>query len=269
YIVYGFDHSVENASGPDIRINGNAFTIAGNASACWTEPGTVWVSQDDNGDGRANDTWYELRGSLSGTPAAIPRYAVTYLRPTGTNTGGTWMDNLGNAGVYFKHFPPQFSGDLTFAGTKLDIDYRVDHPGYVDTVSTSAFDISNAMQADGSPADLMYIDFVRVQCALLAEAGAFGEISTELVNAPSDLNMPDPGSLLAGVESGDGNYTYTAINNSGYSLSVSIGGQTKTLAPGGSSAVFALETSTAYVDFSGGNVTFTAAGGTVTFTDRP
>jgi hypothetical protein len=259
-IVYGFDHSVDNAQGPDIRIEGNAFTN-------WNEPGTVWVSRDDNGDGKANDTWYELRGSLAGTPAEVRRYAVTYLRPTGTNTGGTWIDNLGGSGVYFKHFPPQFSGDLTFAGTKLDVDYRIDYPDYVDTVSASKFDISDAIQADGSPATLQYIDFVKIQCAVLEEAGIFGEISTEVVTAPSDLNMPDPATLLTGAAAGPGTYAYTAVNNSGYTLSVTIGGQTKTLAPGGS-ADFTLATSTAYFDFSGGNVTFTRAGNTVTFVNR-
>jgi hypothetical protein len=259
YIVYGFGHSVDNAQGPDIRIEGNAFTN-------WNEPGTVWVSQDNNGDSKANDTWYELRGSLAGTAAAVRRYTVTYLRPTGTNTGGTWIDNLGGSGVYFKHFPPQFSGDLTFVGTKLNVDYRIDHPGYVDTVSTSKFDISDAMQADGTPATLQYIDFVKIQCAILEEAGIFGEISTEVVAAPSDINMPDPAMLLTGVASG-GNYTYTAVNSSGYPLAVTIGSQTQTLTPGGS-ASFTLATPTASFNFSGGNVTFTRAGNTVTFVNR-
>jgi hypothetical protein len=266
YVVYGFDHSVDNAEGPDIRIDGNAFKVAGGDSF-WTEPGTVWVSRDDNGDGEANDSWYELRGSLAGTSAEIRRYAVSYLKPAGDNTGGVWIDNLGNSGVYFKSFPPQFSGDLTFVGTKLDIDYSVDYPGYVDTFSTNRFDISDAMQADGSPASLGYIDFVRIQCALLTEAGAFGEISTEIAGAPSDLNMNDPAMLLTGVDAGGGTYTYTAVNNSGYGLSVTLGGQTKALAPG-DSVSFTLTASAAYFDFSGGNVTFTGAGNTVTFRDR-
>ncbi|MDR1586274.1 MAG: hypothetical protein LBS57_02325 [Treponema sp.] len=256
YIVYGFDHSVENAEGPDIRINGNAFIN-------WNEPGTVWVSQDDNGDGEANDTWYELRGSLTGTAAAIQRYAVSYLQPAGTNTGGTWIDNLGNTGVYFKHFPPQFSGDLTFVGTKLDIGYTVDHHGYVDTVSTNKFEINDAMQADGSSAALRYVDFVKIQCALLVEAGIFGEISTE-TGVPFDLSIPNPELLIQGTLVGGGQYNYRFVNNSGYDLTLAIEGQSYEVLRNAERTI-TLDKAQVYFDYYGGNVTFTKAPGLVTF----
>jgi hypothetical protein len=51
YIVFGFDHSVENGSGGDLYIRGNAFE--GNSEA-----GVVWVMQDENGNGLPDDTWY-------------------------------------------------------------------------------------------------------------------------------------------------------------------------------------------------------------------
>jgi hypothetical protein len=79
--------------------------------------------------------------------------------------------------------------------------------------------------------------------------------------------MDDTNMRLTGVASGDGTYTYTAVNSSSYELSVTIGGQTQPLAQG-QSTDFTLAASTAYFDFSGGNVTFTSAGNMVIFADR-
>ena len=44
----------------------------------------------------------------------------------------------------------------------------------------TGFRISNAMYADGTPANLAFIDFVKVQVAVQATSGALGEISTEV-----------------------------------------------------------------------------------------
>ena len=41
-------------------------------------------------------------------------------------------------------------------------------------------DISNAIYPDGSPADIKYIDFVKVHTGVNAKAGWLGEISTEV-----------------------------------------------------------------------------------------
>ena len=56
YIVLGFDHTVVNSDGEDIIIYGNAMNT-------FSEPGIVHVMQDENGNGRPDDTWYELAGS--------------------------------------------------------------------------------------------------------------------------------------------------------------------------------------------------------------
>ena len=50
------------------------------------------------------------------------------------------------------------------------------------------FKISNAVNLDGSPADLQYIDFVKVQSAINHVAGGLGEISTEVMGF-EDENM--------------------------------------------------------------------------------
>ena len=48
------------------------------------------------------------------------------------------------------------------------------------SVAKCYFKISNAVNADGTAADLQYIDFVKVQTAINFVAGALGEISTEV-----------------------------------------------------------------------------------------
>lgn len=76
----GFDHSVYNK--PDVSSNGGYdFSIIGNPFDGSSEPGIVYVMQDENGDGLPNDTWYELRGSETGKAETYQHYAVTYYRP--------------------------------------------------------------------------------------------------------------------------------------------------------------------------------------------
>jgi hypothetical protein len=43
------------------------------------------------------------------------------------------------------------------------------------------FKIANAIAADGTPANLQYIDFVKVQCAVNYVSGPNGEISTDVL----------------------------------------------------------------------------------------
>ena len=192
YIVMGFDHSVENKEGEyDLEINGNAFS--GNS-----EPAIVWVMQDENGDGLPNDTWYELKGS------AIPeqttrQYDITYYKPKETRTNVIWVDNEGKTGSvdinsYHSqdyYFPMFIQGNsYTLYGTKLapltenvgGIWYNRDYEwGYVDNYGTNkdCFDIGNAVQRDGTPIKLKYIDFVMVQTGISSKAENIGELSTE------------------------------------------------------------------------------------------
>jgi hypothetical protein len=188
--VYGFDHSVENTGGYSLKIYGNAFPG-------WSEPGTVWVMQDENGNGEPDDTWYELAGSETGKPSAKQRYALAYGAGNGTvdNMGvvGSFPDSTYYGGDY--GFPAGSGNYTIYSGTRL-LDKTSTNSeghiinegyawGYVDNVgsggedSYSSFRISDAIQMDGTPADLKYIDFVRVQTAVTKYAGILGEISTE------------------------------------------------------------------------------------------
>ena len=54
--------------------------------------------------------------------------------------------------------------------------------------SDNHFKISDAVTWDGKPANLRYIDFVKVQTAVSDKAGWIGEVSTEIFSI-ADYNM--------------------------------------------------------------------------------
>ena len=212
YIIVGFDHSISNSGDYDIAILGNSFSGS-------SEPGVVWVMQDENGNGLPDDTWYELAGSETGKVETIQNYAVTYYRPGEPQKPVQWSDNLGNSGEidYLKQFHRQDyyyplwieADSYTLTGTCLaarNFDasengtYWVNAEydwGYVDNFSpidrltdndnanaeanANHFKISNAIDANGKTKHLEFIDFIKVQCAVNAKSGWLGEISTEVL----------------------------------------------------------------------------------------
>ena len=124
YLTAGFDHSVESSTdgGFDLQITGNAHSSS-------SEPGIIWVSQDENGNGLPDDTWYELRGSEYGKPETWQDYAVTYYRPAENGMSVEWTDNRGGSGTIdylpaYHHqdtyYPVWITADrYTLRGTRL------------------------------------------------------------------------------------------------------------------------------------------------------
>ena len=91
-IVAAFAEPVPNTGGYDLYVKGNQFDTS-------SEPGIVWVSQDANGDGAPNDTWYELRGSEYDNAETIRGYKITYTRPAEADAPVAWSDNAGGSGT--------------------------------------------------------------------------------------------------------------------------------------------------------------------------
>lgn len=219
YIIAGFDHSVDNSGDYDIAILGNSFDGS-------SEPGIVWVMQDENGNGLPDDTWYELAGSETGKAETSQQYAITYYRPSAPQMPVQWTDNLGQSGQieYLKSFHSQDyyyplwieAESYTLTGTCLEprnydksgngtywVNKHFDW-GYVDNFSpidrlpgensgaegnaTNYFKIANAIDFELEPIDLDYIDFVKVQVGVNAQSGWLGELSTEVCGI-SDYNM--------------------------------------------------------------------------------
>ena len=206
YIVVGFDHSIDNTDNYDFAVVGNSFSGS-------SEPGIVWVMQDENGDGLPNDNWYELLGSDTESVSTIKNYAVTYYRPSGEQMSVQWTDNQGNLGKidYLKTFHNQDfyypnwinENSYTLRGTRLAArnydksgngsnwilpEYNwgyVDNFSSTDRTSTNSkanrFDISNAIDANGNLVELDFIDFVKVQTAVNSKSDWLGEMSTEVV----------------------------------------------------------------------------------------
>lgn len=222
YITVGFDHEVVNSREDyDFAIFGNAFL---NATGGSSEPGSVWVMQDANANGLPDDTWYELRGSDYYDPTTIHGYSITYFRPSAPGQPVEWHDCLGASGTidYLKafhsqdHYYPAWieSDSYTLTGTRLQArtvsdpqtGLWVNEPfawGYADNMGSDAlssndagggegqrngFLIKNAMYPDGTPIDLRYIDFIRVQTGVNSKAGWLGEVSTEVFGF-EDLNL--------------------------------------------------------------------------------
>ncbi len=211
YIVVGFDHSIDNLSGYDLAIKGNSFKGS-------SEPGIVWVMQDENGDGRPNDTWYELKGCETGLECTVQNYEVTYYRPSKPGQPVQWSDNKGKTGEidYLKqyhnqeyYYPLWIKEDsYTLKGTCLEArnydqsgkgSYWINPEyewGYADNASEidmnpsddkalkacNLFDISNAIDSKGVARQLDFIDFVKVQVAVNTKSGWLGEVSTEVFN---------------------------------------------------------------------------------------
>ena len=95
-VVFAFSDPVENH--PD-NPYGVDFTLFGNPLPDWSEPGVVWVMKDENQNGEADDTWYQLAGSDYYFSSTLHHYRVSYANPGGTEARDvSWNDHLGNQG---------------------------------------------------------------------------------------------------------------------------------------------------------------------------
>ncbi len=206
YVTAGFDHSVPaTAEGAEIIIKGNPYNYQ-------SEPGIVWVSQDDNGDGLPNDQWFELAGSEYSTDNHHTEYAIIYYKPTVAKSYVRWRDSDGvqdsvpylgiwNPSDYY--WQPWVEGtEQTLFGSRLVSHHTYtngvsDMPpydwGYADNLGEDLYvsdyscgekmihlDIANARTWDGKAANLQYVDFVRVQTGQYGSTPNLGDISTEI-----------------------------------------------------------------------------------------
>lgn len=222
YVVFGFDHTIENVAGKrDFRIKANAFWAATHsdkrAGSC--EPGIIMVAHDKNGNGKPDeDEWYEIAGSEYGKAETIRDYEITYYRPADgeSATQFKWSDNKGVTEAYKvkneyhsqNYFPSWITEDkITFKGTLLKNNAVNEAEegtttelwilysyawGYADNAPNnddeSAIDIDWAVDKNGNKANLPGIDFVKVYTGVNQEVGWLGEVSTEISGA-EDLHM--------------------------------------------------------------------------------
>lgn len=202
YLIAGFDHSVPSGGAAyDLCIKGNPFSYQ-------SEPGIIWVSQDDNGDGLPNDQWFELAGSEYGSDNHTTEYAITYFKPEKAKSAVGWRDSNNDTGYipylsYWNPSPyywqPWVRGSVyTYFGSRLrdrstyqngisdippyDWGYADNLGDFIDGPAGKMgyYKISNARTWNGQPADLEYIDFIKIQTAQTGSTPNLGEISTEV-----------------------------------------------------------------------------------------
>lgn len=201
YIVLGFDHTVIN------EVNKDDIIVYGNPMQNFAEPGIIWVMQDENGNGLADDTWYEIAGSEFNKPGYKKDYSVTYTKPNPVTGDVPWKDSDGSTGVvktniyHTQSYFPEWKGtEYTLKGSKLPSTginrtvptFITSAPfawGYADnTVGGDKIDIAKAVDKDGKTVALAGIDFIKIQTGIQADMGWLGELSTE-VTGVEDLSL--------------------------------------------------------------------------------
>ena len=208
YVVAGFNHNVVNGNGDDFEV----FALRGSSP----EPAVVYVMSDDNGDGKPNETWYELKGNQDS--ASIRNYWVRYYKAANDSANTTWKDSKGNRGELISGFGAKYSNgwwwpyynasdSITLFGTRLPDSYENQSSngaqywvvpkdkftwGYAEnmygtdfdtSVGANKLDISNAIDADGRSVNLVSIRFIKIQTGVFQQAGWTNEVSSEVKGA--------------------------------------------------------------------------------------
>lgn len=254
YVVFAFDHPVVNVEGEyDFKIFGNAIRSDRKGDGGSSEPGIVMVSVDVNGNGIADDPWYELAGSEYNAATTFHNYRITYYRPekdkvatpSPDNSAITddtyirWTSNDPEApsGYVLKNsfhrqaYWPEWSDEeeMTFEGTRL-ADNAYDYNGevvmkflpwgYVDNrpnAEDPGFKLDWAVDDEGKAVRLTHADFFKVYTAINAEHGRIGEISTE-VSGGQDLHPEAEMSSVDEIQAADEQFVLLASGNGSLSL---------------------------------------------------
>ncbi len=159
-VVFRFAEAVENH--PD-NPYGIDFTIFGNATSEWSEPGVVWVMKDENENSLPDDTWYELAGSDYHFSTTLREYEVSYANPGGEEARDVpWSDQLGNSGAikansvhtqpYYPlsdSFPEVPEDTYMLSGTLIQGAVDVDHPPLIKSLRRSFAYADNQVRGSG------------------------------------------------------------------------------------------------------------------------
>jgi hypothetical protein len=140
YFSQGIQNDQANPYGVD-------FTIYGNPTMTWSEPGIVQVMKDENHNGLPDETWYEIVGSEHFWNTTVSSYEVIYQN-NGLNVASDipWTDNQGGSGIVPKNsfhqqpyypkadlFPNISTNNYSLKGTRLNAPIDLSNPGSVNS----------------------------------------------------------------------------------------------------------------------------------------
>jgi len=161
YVIFRFEQAVENHEDNPYGID---FTIFGNPTNEWSEPGVVWVMKDLNENGLPDDSWYELAGSDYYFSSTRKQYQLSYTNPGGSEAANVpWSDELGNTGMiransahtqpYYPlndSFPDVAVASYTLGGTLIQGFVDVDHPPFITSRRRAFGYTDNQVRGSGS-----------------------------------------------------------------------------------------------------------------------
>jgi len=189
-LTFGFRSAVNNATGTDFSILGNAFSNS-------AEPGVVEVSEDVNDNGLPDDAWYELAGSEYAKATTTHGFRITYYKPLQKSDSVLYADNANGVGFVNAYYPFWQGDSIVCDGTLLPPNAYKNVQGfwtsnslpwgYADNQPNNSglnqFDLDWAVDSNGLPVVLSKIHFIRVYTAVNQNVGWMGEMSTEIVGA--------------------------------------------------------------------------------------
>ncbi|MDD2380782.1 MAG: T9SS type A sorting domain-containing protein [Mariniphaga sp.] len=150
YVVLGFrDACINHPDNP----YGIDFTVFGNAFPGSSEPGVIWVMQDENQNGKPDDTWYEIAGSSHFHSKTRSGYELTYFRQESRDV--YWEDHTGNSGWIMAN---DYNLQEYYPSSTVFPDYPHDSVTFNGTLLAPAIDFSNALEIRVAPLAFGYAD---------------------------------------------------------------------------------------------------------------
>ena len=142
--TYYFNQGIKN---DPLNPYGVDFTVYGNSTPTWSEPGIIQVMKDENKNGIPDETWYEIAGSDHFWSSTLLSYEVTYQNSGLSKASNIpWTDNQGQSGIIPENsfhsqpyyptsvlFPEVNPSQYTLKGTRIESFIDLSNPGVVNS----------------------------------------------------------------------------------------------------------------------------------------